>query len=234
MSVIVFDLDDTLYLERDYLLSGVAALSLWVAGRFGVEGFGDTARRLLGDGTHPRLFDAALEMMGIVPTPAIIAEMIGRYRAHEPRLSLAPDAARLLARLRGLPLALVTDGHLAVQRAKVDALGLVSHGFDPIICTDQWGRDSWKPHPRAFEMIAARWPGERIAYIADNPAKDFVAPRSLGWCTVQIDRPGSIHGREASADTHRADCRIDNFDRLGDDPVAAIFGGRGADAGIAA
>jgi putative hydrolase of the HAD superfamily len=34
-----------------------------------------------------------------------------------------------------------------------------------------------------------RHPGLQYIYIADNPAKDFVAPNLLGWKTVQILRP---------------------------------------------
>jgi putative hydrolase of the HAD superfamily len=30
-------------------------------------------------------------------------------------------------------------------------------------------------------------------YLADNPAKDFVAPNALGWITVQVVRDGGIH-----------------------------------------
>ena len=37
-SVIVFDLDDTLYLERDFVRSGFAAVDRWVSDRFAISG----------------------------------------------------------------------------------------------------------------------------------------------------------------------------------------------------
>jgi len=94
---------------------------------------------------------------------------------------------------RGLPLALVSDGSLEAQRRKVEALDLARR-FDPILLTDAWGRAFWKPHPRAFEAVQARLalePGA-LVYIANNPAKDFQAPRALGWRTVRVHLPGQL------------------------------------------
>ena len=33
--------------------------------------------------------------------------------------------------------------------------------------------------------------------MADNPAKDFVSPRQLGWRTVRIRRTGGLHAEVA-------------------------------------
>ncbi len=35
--------------------------------------------------------------------------------------------------------------------------------------------------------------GADNVYLADNPRKDFVAPRALGWRTVRVRRPESLH-----------------------------------------
>jgi len=41
-------------------------------------------------------------------------------------------------------------------------------------------------------------PPRACIYVADNPAKDFIAPNALGWGTVFIKRPGGIYAdREA-------------------------------------
>ncbi len=34
--------------------------------------------------------------------------------------------------------------------------------------------------------------------MADNPAKDFVAPHRLGWRTVRVRRAGGLHAEEPS------------------------------------
>ena len=42
--VIVFDLDDTLYLERDYVLSGLGAVGRWARNALGIDGLGEMMR----------------------------------------------------------------------------------------------------------------------------------------------------------------------------------------------
>src|SRR3546814_4787341 len=106
------------------------------------------------------------------------------------------DAGRFRTSERtGRALAMLTDGELCCQQAKIAALGLNRSDIMPIICTGQWGRSYWKPHRRGFEDIQShyRLPPSAFVYIADNPVKDFIAPRALGWRTVQIIRPGGIH-----------------------------------------
>jgi putative hydrolase of the HAD superfamily len=83
-----------------------------------------------------------------------------------------------------------------VQASKVRALGLADR-FAEIIYTGALGPDRAfaKPHPLAFERIAAALasPDDRLVYIGDNPSKDFVAPNALGWTSVWVVRPGGIH-----------------------------------------
>jgi len=45
-SVVVLDMDDTLFLERDYVLSGFAAVDAVVAKEHGLKGFSESAWRL--------------------------------------------------------------------------------------------------------------------------------------------------------------------------------------------
>lgn len=192
--VMVLDLDDTLYLERDYVASGFAAVGGWARSAIGVE---DLAARLHGafaQGVRGRIFDAALDDAGVVATPTLIARMVSVYRQHPPRIALEPDAVRLLARReRGTRFAVITDGALDSQRRKIRALGLMRH-VDLAICTDRWGPADWKPSPRAFRTIEAAFalPAARFTYVGDNPAKDFDAPYALGWSTIRIERPGKL------------------------------------------
>jgi len=72
---------------------------------------------------------------------------------HIPDISLLPDAQRALDRWAGkFFLGLISDGPLIMQANKIRALGL-DRRLDAILLTDQWGREFWKPHPRAFETI---------------------------------------------------------------------------------
>jgi putative hydrolase of the HAD superfamily len=215
-TAVVLDLDDTLYLEETYVLSGIAWLSNWLEQETGIQGFQAEAETLRKMGIRDRLFDRTLAGLGIMPEPAFIDILVAKYRSHPPTISLAIDAEAFLAADHGFALALITDGHAVAQRAKIAALGLDRFDIHPMICTDEWGPDYWKPHIRAFEAVEAHYRGgcDAFVYVADNPAKDFLAPHRLGWRTIQIDRPGAIHPRVPPSAEHHADMRIHSFDEL--------------------
>ena len=196
IQVTVFDLDDTLYPERAFAFSGFAAVADWLRAR--VECAFDPAARMqeLFETEHRgRVFDQLLSELGCGPDKDMVRAMIDVYHTHNPRIALFDDADRALARWSGVfRLGLISDGPLAVQQRKVDALGL-RHRLERIILTDQWGPAFWKPHLRAYLEIETTWgsgPSECL-YIADNAAKDFIAPRQRGWQTIQVRRPEGVY-----------------------------------------
>ena len=113
----------------------------------------------------------------------------------------------------GLRLGVLTDGPVASQAAKAAALGL-DLWFEPIILTGAMDAAFAKPGTAGFELIARTWDLEatQLVYVGDNPAKDFVGPRALGWATVQLAHPRQVRtGREPVDDRYRADIRIDDL-----------------------
>ncbi|SDK91122.1 HAD family hydrolase [Aliiruegeria lutimaris] len=219
--MLVFDLDDTLYLEREFVLSGYRYLDGWVAARTGTAGFGDACIDLFGAGERRRVFDRACERLEMEPRPELIAELVAAYRGHPPEIALAEDAGRYLAARAG-PFGLITDGPEHMQRAKIAALKLerwIAH----IRPTGAWPAGFSKPHPRAFEEMDKLCSPGPMVYVADNPAKDFVTPRARGWITVQIRRPGAIHSPVPPDDRHAAHAECQSFDEL--DEVIAGFPG---------
>jgi putative hydrolase of the HAD superfamily len=199
--VVVFDLDDTLYLERDFVRSGFAAVGASLKAQHDIDGFEARAWDLFLDGRRGDVFDRALPEFGLDPQPRLIEHLVGVYRDHLPAIRLEPAAADLLAALNGrCRLAVLTDGHHATQRRKIAALDLDSR-CRPIVCTDQWGRAHWKPSARGFLHIqqALEAPPERCIYVGDNPAKDFRAPKALGWRTLRVRHPLGEHARAAAA-----------------------------------
>jgi glycosyltransferase involved in cell wall biosynthesis len=98
-------------------------------------------------------------------------------------------------------LAVVTDGPLASQQAKAEAL-MLTRWADLVVFTESLGPGRGKPHPAAFEQLERELglSGDRCAYVADNPAKDFVAPHRLGWRTVRVRRAGGLHAEVPSGD----------------------------------
>jgi len=202
--ILVFDLDDTLYPERQFAVSGFQAAGRWAEAALGIEGLAGDMTRLLDQGHLGQLFAMALAARLPDHTPEHLAALVEAYRNHEPELALFEDAGWALGQLAGqAKLGLITDGTHRVQARKVAALG-IAHHFHAIIYTDALGgRAFHKPHPKSYEMIeqtlAALGPigAGRFVYIGDNPAKDFVVPNARGWTSVMVARPGHtrVHAR---------------------------------------
>ncbi len=186
--VLIFDLDDTLYNERSYTESGLRAVA-----RHGHSSWGWDANEsfrfmmdVLEREGRGRIFDLWLREHG-GETKARVRECVRIYRWHTPRLSLYPEAASVLDRLRDAPLYIVTDGHKIVQGKKIAALNLEPL-FRRIFITHRFGLRHAKPSTYCFEKIRAEencgWAD--MTYIGDNPAKDFVNLNPLGVNTVRV------------------------------------------------
>lgn len=194
---VVFDLDDTLYLERDYVKSGFRAVAETAVKSTKVDA--DEAFDFLWDGflegSRGSSFDALLERYPKLAQNVDVTALVKRYREHAPDISYLPEIEPLLAELKGLeiPLAVISDGPLVSQAAKAEALG-VSRYANPVVLTDAWGQDFWKPHVRAFEHVSEAFglPHDRLVYIGDNPLKDFHAPTKLGWRSVRLRLPEQV------------------------------------------
>ncbi len=226
IEAVVFDLDDTLYAERDYAMSGFAAVAAAFADRLGDrERTVADCRRLFSSPHRTRVFDALLTERGLADNADLAHRMVETYRTHRPTIQLFPDAHAALARLRSkYKLGLITDGRAITQWEKIDGLGLRPR-LDEIIVTseltpagnaDSTETDFSKPHPLAFQQMAKRL---RVAYdaccyVADNPSKDFVAPNALGWVTVQVRRHGGLYGELTPAPGGQAHHVIEDLAEL--------------------
>lgn len=214
---VVFDVDDTLYPEREYVLSGFRAVAEWGATRLGLDADRSYAElaSMFESGVRGDTFDRWLGAHG-VPRD-VVAELVAVYRDHVPSLTLGDEVATLLAALRPVyRIGIVTDGHLAVQRAKCTALrleGLV----DSIVYSDELGREHWKPSPRPYLEVCARLevaPHEAV-YVADNPAKDFMGARRAGMESIRMTHLRGEHWRAAPATSeHAPDLVVDSLAEL--------------------
>lgn len=213
---IVFDIDDTLYLERDYIRSGFYAVSEWVREAFGISSFYDEALRIFKVGRRGDVFNVALEMLGVAPTRDLIQKLLLMYRAHDPMIRLLSDSEDCLREIAGRAfVGIISDGAVLGQQMKVMRLGLKSK-CDHIILTESMGLKYCKPHPRAFQEMqrASGCPASACVYIADNPLKDFIAPIQLGWQTIRVRRPGGLHRRINCFEDSKPSMQISDLRRL--------------------
>lgn len=214
---LIFDLDDTLYPERAFVLSGLRAVAVWLAGGdlpVQEQCFQELAA-LYESGVRGNTFDRWLAGRG---RPAALApQMVQVYREHRPDIQPFPGVPDLLARLRPrCRLGLVSDGYLAVQQRKLAALSLAGY-FDAVVFSDAWGRAAWKPSTRPFEAALAQLDvaAAGAVYVADNASKDFLGARQLGMATIWLRRPGGEYAHLAPpTPAHAPDLTITSLDEL--------------------
>ena len=183
---IVFDLDDTLYPEKEYVRSGFDA----VASALPEVDSAASRLRAFFEAGKPAI-DCLLEEEGL---PDMKQTALAAYRNCVPNIALSDEACSVLSALRekGLKLGVITDGRPEGQRAKIAALGLEKL-VDDVIITDELGGEQFrKPNDIAFRIMQRRWglPFGRMAYVGDNPSKDFQAPRQLGMASVWLKGDG--------------------------------------------
>jgi len=232
---VLFDLDDTLYPERQFVDGGFRAAArtlraaLAPAAERGEEELVDRLWQLHAEAGRGRLFDRLTEELTSAPAdPALVLACLHAYRTHEPRLTPVPGIERLLGDLErlGVPLGLVSDGLASVQRRKLDAMPSIRGRFGAIVMTDELGPGHAKPAPDGF-LLACRLLGVAPAdstYVANDDRKDFRGARAAGLATIrfgpQPDEGGRATGQgvdrhvdPADDSDHRADT-VDELARL--------------------
>jgi len=201
LQVIVFDMDDTLYPEVQFVQGGFKAAAVQldrIVGRS--TGALDVFCGILDrQGVH-RVFDIGLAELGIDDDPDIMQDMVNAFRGHAPSVRPYPGIRAMLQALRenGSRLGLISDGPYDVQQSKWNALGLDVF-FDWVTFTDGLGgRSTWKPNDTAFVKMEHEtgFSGAAVAYVGDRPDKDFPAPDDLGWRTLRVRYQDTFHAEE--------------------------------------
>lgn len=190
---VIFDLDDTLYSEKDYVRSGYKAVCDY-----------------LGVGCEEKLwsfFEAgkpAIDgLLKELKRENEKTEVLEVYRSHKPDIQLYPGVIEMIEELRikRIKVGIITDGRPEGQRNKIEALGL---NVDDVIITDELGGAQFrKPCDIAFRIMQNRWrlPASEIIYVADNPAKDFQAPQQLGMKNIWFNNTEGLYAQNTRTDT---------------------------------
>ena len=192
----IFDMDDTLFCERDFVFSGYRAVASKVYTDHSVDIEGEL-RALFLRGGRGDLFSLALNSFDVPFDESYVKGLVDIYRSHRPNIRPFLDVIPTLDFLkkRGVKIGLVSDGWLSVQQRKLMSLG-IDRFFDSIVFTDSInGVKSWKPAVDGFNECLKELklePSESI-YIGDNPQKDFIGAKSLGMNTIRVHRRGIEH-----------------------------------------
>ena len=189
-SFIIFDLDDTLYKEIDFLKSAYQHIAFLLE-----EEIGDYIYDEMLD-----LYEAGRSTFDVIKehykVKMSIKEMVHEYRYHLPMISMNDEVTEVLNQLKEhkVKMGIITDGRSESQRNKLHALGILED-FEEIIISEEFGSE--KPAKGNFTFYEDKYPDYGFIYIGDNFKKDFISPNKLGWNTIGLlDDGQNIHKQD--------------------------------------
>lgn len=197
-AVVVLDLDNTLYKEMYYPISGYRAIAHYIT-HIDAEAAKIYEQMLLWYQEGQNVFQLLSETY---PDNIDIATCLHVYRTHKPKVMLSDGCHEVLQRLKehGCLLCIITDGRSITHRNKIEALGLQEFfKVDDIIISEEFGGE--KPSEGNYRYFMDKYPNAHYTYVADNTTKDFITPNKLGWSTIWLlDNGRNIHKQRFDLD----------------------------------
>jgi len=202
--VVLFDLDDTLYLERDYVYSGYKVVANFIGEKYNLLSDDLYFKMIeLSKESYSNVFNRLFNFYNIKIDNNELKKIIGIYKNHFPNIKLCKDSEKAINILleKGIRLGLITDGDSIQQRNKINALKIEKY-FEKIIITDELApnREFWKPNKKSFELMIYHFKEEpqNMLYIGDNLDKDPLGAFEVGMDFKQIKRKNSIRDYKKS------------------------------------
>ncbi len=188
IKAVLFDLDDTLYRESDYVESGYRAVARHVSEAYGCS-FTDVFRTMMSvHVSEGRKMVLPVIMNRFLKGAVSLFELVSVYRAHIPTIRLFPGYARLLRSLRETHhLGVITDGVPDVQRRKAAALGL-ERLVHRIVYSSDYGQEHEKPDPFGLILMMEHFGVEsrEAIFVGDSTVKDCKGARRAGMISVLV------------------------------------------------
>lgn len=203
----MFDLDDTLYQEIDYLYSAYKKIAIELQ-PFTKEDIYEQMIELYK--AKENVFQWVVSTYAGNNPNINLNFLLELYRQHEPDIRLNEETKYLLQFLkeRNIPVGLITDGRSITQRNKLKALNLLNY-FSEIIISEEFGSE--KPDERNYLYFEKKYPEKNFYFVGDNTVKDFIVPLKLGWFTICLKSNGqNIHDQNFTNE-FLPDLIIDSF-----------------------
>ncbi len=198
---ICFDLDGTLFDDRQYIRGGLRHAGRVLADETGVDLTAELLAAYFEDGITDSTFDAVLEAHGL--STDLVPTLIDAYHDNDAALSPYPGAVSTLETLEdAYRLGVITGG--TNGRAKLRRLGLEEF-FEAVYVGPTFGTTKHDPEifEAALETLGVE-PAEAM-YVGDRPSLDFPQPNQLGMTTVRVTT-GRYADRPVSGDNAADHC----------------------------
>lgn len=218
IKAVVFDLDDTLISERQYILSGFKVISNEISNMYNLDREEIYEKMInLFEESSKNVFNRILDYFNIKYSKDEIMKLINIYRNHKPNIRFYDDVIPSINKIKkyGIKIGIITDGYKETQNKKIDVLNCKTL-FDEIIITDELGKEYWKPHERSYKLMSKKLNVDlsEMVYIGDNEAKDFVTANLLGVKTIRIERINGIYKENLLSNRYKAKYKLDCLEDL--------------------
>lgn len=192
--IFIFDLDDTLYKEIDFLYSAYREIAGLVELKFSLKGIYAFMSEV-----YKEKSDVFSCLVDTYDLPLTKTDLLSVYRTHRPDIRLEPDTSKALEILKqDFTLGMITDGRSITQRNKFQALRLERFiGDENLIISEEFGSE--KLSEKNFMFFQDKYADAEFVYVGDNLQKDFITPKELGWKTIcLLDDGRNIHRQDFS------------------------------------
>ena len=220
IKVVIFDLDDTLISEKQYIESGYKVVAKKVKEDYRLDNLEyDIYTTMLNMFTNnsKNVFNRLLDYYKLNYSDEYIKELVDAYRNHIPNITFFYDVIPFIKELkdRNIKTGIISDGYINTQKNKLNVLK-AKEIFDKIILTDELGKEYWKPCPKAFEIMKDYFnvEYEEMMYIGDNPKKDFYIRNYHPITTVRIYRGNSVYANVEYLENIKEDYKISNLNEI--------------------
>lgn len=183
---LIFDLDDTLYKEIDYLKSAY----YYIANTLSADPNSLYAEMIHLYDLEQNVFEY---LIGRYDQGVSLEYLLNLYRTHKPEIALLPGLGGLFDFIREnkVKCGVISDGRSITQRNKLAALQIFDI-LDFIVISEEIGSE--KPDSTNYRIISDTYKQGDFYYFGDNLNKDFVSPNKLGWTTICLKDDGqNIH-----------------------------------------
>jgi putative hydrolase of the HAD superfamily len=183
---VIFDLDNVLYPEEDYILAAYGEIAGFLSSKCSVSKK-DIYGKLVSDwrkksSMYPRLFNDLVADLGL--KQELVPELLRIYAI---RSNCRPSGVPGDSWRKRIKAGSVTNGNVEAQRNKVHLLG-IEEFFDVVVYAREKGKESEKPNPEAYQGVLdlLHVAPEETVCVGDNPHTDFWGAKKLGLRTVRL------------------------------------------------
>lgn len=218
IKAVLFDLDDTLISENEYIISGYRYISELI------EPYIKTSKEEIFNELYnlykansKNVFNRLLDLHDINFSKKDVLKLVEKYRNHVPNINFYDDVLNCIKYLKNnnIKIGIISDGYLSTQQNKAKVLKLYDL-FDKVIFTEELGREYWKPNPKSFEIMKDYFnvSYDEMIYVGDNPNKDFFISSIYPIKTIRIIRENNVYSNSNYLEGIRENNRINSLNEL--------------------